>query len=359
MSPVSATYWRGIADGSDRRPAARLLILLLAIPSLLYGCILRLRACCYQLGIFATRRLPLPVISIGNITVGGTGKTPVTLLTARMLMERGLKVAVLSRGYGGSLEGQTAVVSDGRSILLTPEQCGDEPVLLARSLPGLLVVIGSDRYRAGLLAREQLDPDIFLLDDGFQHLRLHRDLNILLLDYRRPFGNGFTLPAGLMREPSSAAMRADLLILTRCTGDATAAVPCLPVCRSIHRLSSFNRLADNAALDAAMLGQTRVAAFAGIADPTAFYSNLEQLGIRPVATLSLPDHEPYGRDTLERVNLLARSSKADWLLTTEKDGVKLKLADTDPGVCVVTARLEIVLEDETPLRQALDRVIKA
>ncbi len=359
MNPLPATYWRDIANGSDRSPAARFFTLLLTLPSLLYGCILRLRACCYRLGIFATRHLPRPVISIGNITVGGTGKTPVTVLIARMLMERGLKVAVLSRGYGGSLEGQTAVVSDGSSLLLTPDQCGDEPVLLARSLPGLLVVIGSDRYQAGLLACEQLDPDIFLLDDGFQHLRLHRDLDILLLDYRRPFGNGLALPAGLMREPSSAAQRADLLILTRCTDDATVTVPCLPVCRSTHRLSSFRRLADNATLDAATLGQTRVAAFAGIADPAAFFSNLEQLGIRPVATLSLPDHEPYGRETLEKLNQLARSSKADWLLTTEKDGVKLGLPDTDMSARIVTARLEIVLEDEVPLRQALDRIIRA
>lgn len=348
-----------MASGNDRRPAAVIFFLLLVIPALLYSLALRLRAMLYLFGLLKIRRLSKPVISVGNITVGGTGKTPVTAMIAGMLMERGLKVAVLSRGYGGSLEGQTAVVSDGRSILLTPDQCGDEPALLARSLPGLRVVIGSDRYRAGLLAIEQLAPDIFLLDDGFQHLRLHRDLNILLLDCRRPFGNGFALPAGLMREPSSAAKRADLLILTRCTDDATVSVPCLPICRSTHSLSSFKRLADNATLDAATLSQTRVAAFAGIADPAAFFSNLEQLGIRPVATLSLPDHEHYGMETLEKLNLLASSSKTDWLLTTEKDGVKLSATDELLYKHIVTARLEIALEDEVPLRQALDRVIRA
>jgi len=358
MNHVAARYWRGIANGNNSSPAARLLILLLILPSLLYGCILHLRACCYRLGIFATRRLPRPVISIGNLTVGGTGKTPVTELIARRLMERGLRVAVLSRGYGGSLEGRTAVVSDGRSLLSTPDQCGDEPVLLARSLPGLMVVIGADRYQAGLLACEQLNPDVFLLDDGFQHLRLQRDLNILLLDCRHPFGNGLPLPAGLMREPSVAARRADLLILTRCIEDESPAVPCLPVCRSTHRLSSFRRLADNTALDAATLAGARVAAFAGIADPAAFFCSLEQSGIRPVATLSLPDHEPYNRKTMEKLSLLAGSSRADWLLTTEKDGVKLELADTDLSARVVTAKLKIVFEDEVLLRQALDRVTK-
>jgi tetraacyldisaccharide 4'-kinase len=145
----------------------------------------------YRIGILETRKLPRLVISIGNIAVGGTGKTPVTAHLARLIMAQGLKVAVLSRGYGGTLEGQTAIVSDGREITLSADQCGDEPFLLAKSVPGLAVVIGSDRYAAGQLALKGFDTDIFLLDDGFQHLRLHRDLNILLLDCSRPFGNGW------------------------------------------------------------------------------------------------------------------------------------------------------------------------
>ena len=164
------------------------------------------------------------MVSIGNITVGGTGKTPVTAYIARFLLAQGYRVAVLSRGYGGSLEGQTCVVSDGLTIMLSAVECGDEPYLLASTVPGLMVVIGTDRYAAGQLAIEQLAPDIFLLDDGFQHLRLHRDLNILLQDFSRPFGNGLTLPAGILREPSSAASRADLVIFTRAPKGATIPV---------------------------------------------------------------------------------------------------------------------------------------
>ena len=156
------------------------------------------------------------MISVGNITVGGTGKTPATAFIARLLIGRGLKVAVLSRGYGGSMEGETAIVADGRTILLDAGQCGDEPYLLAATVPGLMVVMGADRYSAGMLAMERLSPDIFLLDDGFQHLRLRRDLDILLVDWARPFGNGRTLPAGLLREPLSAVQRADLVVYTRC-----------------------------------------------------------------------------------------------------------------------------------------------
>ncbi len=198
------TYWRGLASGSRTGLIDNLVLLLLTPFAWLYSLALRLRALLYRSGILKTHRLPRPVISIGNITVGGTGKTPVTAYIARFLLAQGYRVAVLSRGYGGSLEGQTCVVSDGATIMLSARECGDEPYLLASTVPGLMVVIGTDRYAAGQLAMQQLSPDIFLLDDGFQHLRLHRDLNILLLDFSRPFGNGLTLPAGILREPLSA-----------------------------------------------------------------------------------------------------------------------------------------------------------
>ena len=184
---------------------------------------MRLRALFYEIGIFRVKRLPLPVISVGNITMGGTGKTPTVILIARELMARGKRVAVLTRGYGGSLEGETRIVSDGEKLFLSPAEAGDEPCLLASSLPGLMVVMGSDRYRAGCLALKELSPDCFILDDGFQHQRLGRDLDILLLDGTAPFNNGWTLPAGFLREPISAVSRADLVILTRCTeADITA-----------------------------------------------------------------------------------------------------------------------------------------
>lgn len=352
-------YWRSMASGKNRSLTAHLLQLVLLPAAIIYGAVLWLRPFLYRLHMLKTRHLPRPVIAIGNITVGGTGKTPFTILLARMLMEQGLKVAVLSRGYGGNLKAECAVVSDGNSILLSAKQCGDEPYLLARSLPGLAVLIGADRYQAGLLAMEKLQPDVFLLDDGFQHIRLHRNLNILLLDCQQPFGNGFTLPAGLLREPVGATKRADLLVLTRCTNNQTThkLLPALPCCYSSHQLTSFHRLDDDTNVDLAVLMQAKTAAFAGIAEPAGFFNALKSKGINLVDTLALPDHEPYNTKTVALLQQLQKSSAANWLLTTDKDAVKLYNLDKELRDRIVTARLTIVLEDETELKKALRRVL--
>lgn len=355
---TGAVWWRGMADGSNRSAAAFALKLLLAPLAFLYGTILRIRALLYRTGILATRRLPCPVISIGNLTVGGTGKTPLTILLARELQQRGKRVAVLSRGYGGSLEGQVAVVSDGASLLLGPGQAGDEPCLLARSVAGLIVVIGSDRYQAGLVALERFRPDVLLLDDGFQHIRLYRDLNILLLDATRPFGNGWTVPLGMLREPRTALQRADLALFTRCRGAETLPVLALPAGRSYHRLTSFQLVATGGAVPLEQLQQGRVAAFAGIAEPSAFFESLRQVAIEPVATLSLSDHEPYHAAALQQLEALVASAGPDWLITTEKDGIKLQQGEYAWSSRLVTARLEVQLEDRELLARTLDKLFQ-
>jgi tetraacyldisaccharide 4'-kinase len=200
-------YFRDLWSGKRHGPADRLLLALLTILSFPYEQVVRLRAWAYRSGVLSSRRLPRPVISVGNLTVGGTGKTPAVAMLAKYFISRGKRAVVLSRGYGGTLRGGLGIVSDGTNLLLTPGEGGDEPYLLATTVSGLAVVVGADRYRAGLFAMERLAPDIFILDDGFQHLRLDRDLNILLLDNGQPFGNGKTLPAGLLREPRSAVQR--------------------------------------------------------------------------------------------------------------------------------------------------------
>jgi len=351
MSRYATELWHGQRNGL----LERLLTSLLLLPSCVYGLVMWLRAWCYRSGVYKARRLPRPVISVGNLTVGGTGKTPVTAWIARQLLEQGLQVAVLSRGYGGSLEGQVAVVADGRKLLLTPDQCGDEPYLLASTIPGLMVVIGSDRYRAGQLAMERLRPDVFLLDDGFQHLRLQRDLNILLMDCRRPLGNGRLLPAGPLREPASAIKRADCVIYTRCTAiDAPATIDLqAPHCFARHRIASFRRLSDDTELQVEQLQSGEVVAFAGIADPQAFFDGLQLLGLELSAALGLADHEAYGNATRASLERLIQDTGATWLLTTEKDGVKLRQLAPDWLPLVVTARLELVFDDDTPLREAV------
>ena len=240
MTPAAERYFRELLDGSRRGIIDRLIFALLVIISVPYGIVIRLRALAYALVAVPSHTLPRPVISVGNLTVGGTGKTPAVAMLARHFIARGKKVAVLSRGYGGALRGREALVSDGETIFLSAVEAGDEPFLLASSVPGLAVVVGSDRYGAGLRALERLAPDIFILDDGFQHLRLRRDLNILLLDSSRPFGNERVLPAGLLREPQSAGNRADLIIYTRSSeGGEPDHFPGKPACRAFHHLAGI------------------------------------------------------------------------------------------------------------------------
>lgn len=343
--------WQGQRNG----PFDRLMVLLLLLPSYVYGAVMLLRAWCYKYGVCKVRRLPRPVISVGNLTVGGTGKTPVTAWIARQLLEQGLQVAVLSRGYGGSLEGQVAVVADGQNLLLTPVQCGDEPYLLASTIPGLMVVIGSDRYQAGQLAMERLRPDVFLLDDGFQHLRLQRDLDILLMDCRRPLGNGRVLPAGPLREPAAACQRAGVVVYTRCAAtDAPATVDQrVPQFFARHRIASFRRLTDGAELALEQLQGDKVAAFAGIAGPQGFFDGLRQRGLELSATLGLADHEVYGSATIARLERFIHEADPAFLLTTEKDGVKLRQLAPDWLPRVVAARLELLFDDECALREAV------
>jgi tetraacyldisaccharide 4'-kinase len=272
-------------------------------------------------------------------------------------MRRGKTVAVLSRGYGGSAAGALRVVSDGKELLLPPEEAGDEPCLLAARLPGLQVVIGADRYRAGLYALERLKPDLVIMDDGFQHLRLKRDLNILLLDAGNPLAGGWTIPAGMLREPPAAAHRADLVIYTRCSeAGAPDLFPDRPSCWTKHQFSGIVPLADGDLLSLEIPAGERVMAFAGIADPEAFYSGLERAGVPLVTTLSFADHAPYGEEELAAIMRLKSAARASVLLTTQKDAVKLARHAAELSGCYAVV-LELAFEDTAPLEAALERVL--
>ncbi|HEX9022537.1 MAG TPA: tetraacyldisaccharide 4'-kinase [Geobacteraceae bacterium] len=349
-------YFRALWDGRRNTATDRLFLSLLTPLSLSYAAALKLRAGAYRAGIFRSYRLPRPVVAVGNLTVGGTGKTPMTAYLARWFMERGKRVAILSRGYGGSLEGETRIVSDGRAILLTPDEAGDEPYLLASSLPGVMAVIGPDRYRAGCLALEQLEPDIFILDDGFQHLRLERDLNILLLDCGRPFGNGRTVPAGELREPVAAAGRADLIIFTRCSGEGPSLSPDKPWCATFHRLTGAVSVAGGETRPFAEMEGLKGLAFAGIAEPAYFFASLAREGLRLVTSRAFPDHCRYGEEEIAILCRLREECRADYLITTQKDAVKLTphLEKLGP---VYAAGLELELADAGPLTSALEKLL--
>ncbi|MBC7962527.1 MAG: tetraacyldisaccharide 4'-kinase [Steroidobacteraceae bacterium] len=360
MTDSFSAYWRDLANGNRTSARDRLLILCLMPFSLTYSFIQRLRAIFYRIGMLRSRRLPRPVVSIGNITVGGTGKTPVTAHIARWLLQRGYRVVVLSRGYGGSLEGQTVVVSDGATIMMSPRECGDEPFLLASTVPGVMVVIGSDRYAAGLLAIQQLAPDLFLLDDGFQHLRLQRDLNILLMDHRHPYGNGWTLPAGLLREPLRAVQRADLIIHTRCPQDAPAVALAgnIPSCNARHRIIDLLPLSGGNPTPLPSPDTRKVLAFAGIAEPTLFFDELRSLGLDLVHTLRFPDHTTYAEAEVTAILDAMNQYGAEVAITTEKDGVKLKGLADDIGGRILLAHLELVIDEPAPLLNSLRNLLQ-
>ncbi|HEY5512331.1 MAG TPA: tetraacyldisaccharide 4'-kinase [Geomonas sp.] len=357
MKLPSEQYFRELVDGKRHGVPDRLLLASLRALAPVYALLLRLRAAAYRHGVLPSHRLPVPVISVGNLVLGGTGKTPMVAWLAGYLVARGKRVAVLSRGYGGSAEGEPRIVSDGSRMLLTPEQSGDEPFLLAQKVPGLMVVTGADRYRAGLLALRELKPDICILDDGFQHLRLRRDLDILLLDAARPFANGRTLPAGFLRESVAAAARADLVVYTRCSpGVRPDLFTGKPSCRTSHQLAGMVPLGGGERAGFELAKGARVTAFSGIADPGAFFDLLEEQGVRLTATLAFADHASYGEPEIAAICRLRDASRSTLLITTEKDAVKLAPFVQRIGPCFAVI-LELGCDDSAPLQAALEKLL--
>ncbi len=273
-------------------------------------------------------RVPAMTISAGNLSVGGTGKTPVVIAICRYLQSQGFRVAVLSRGYGGTMSHAGGVVSDGAHIFATSAQAGDEPLLIARKLPGVVVLVGKDRRKTARQATEQFGCDVLVLDDGFQYWQLHRDVDLVLLDGERPFGNGWTLPAGILREPVEHLRRADALLVqgegALCT-ILTQMSPFTP-CFTWQKLAEGIRQLHHADAHwrADLLSGKRVYALAAIASFESFQQTLTQLGAQVVGTRSLPDHHRYSPEDVLEAQRLARECGAEVIVVTEKDAVKLE-----------------------------------
>ena len=228
----------------------------------------------YRLGVFPSRKLECRVISVGNLTLGGTGKTPFVIMIAEILRGNGLKPAILSRGYGGRSDHSINVVCDGRQTFLSPDWVGDEAVMMAEKLKNIPILTGPDRYQTGRYALEHFGVDTLILDDGFQHLALKRDLDILLIDHSRPLGNGHLFPAGELREPAIETRRADIVCFSRYSGGPinfdTRLLGTIPQVKTNLRLDSLVRMNDDEVLDAEILKNEQVAAFCGIAQPEGF-----------------------------------------------------------------------------------------
>jgi tetraacyldisaccharide 4'-kinase len=317
-----------------------------------YRGLLGIRNALYAAGALKSRRLPCPVIAVGNLTLGGSGKTPAVELAVQTLRQAGIQPAIVSRGYGRNSSG-IQVVSDRESLRLDPRASGDEPFLLARRLPGVPVVVGPNRYAAGRLCLERFAVQALVLDDAFQHRTLQKDLEVLLLNGRAPWGNGRLFPLGVLREPLAALRRAHLVVVTRAQGPA-AFEEILAVIRRHNQASPVVageyepvecwEVHASGTVGPEALGGRRLAAFAGIAYPQDFRRTVEQVGVELTRFLEFPDHHWYGEEDVIHLAREAERSGAEGLVTTEKDWARLSTL-SPPPLPLWVLRIRLTLGD--------------
>lgn len=359
---------------------ATLLRALLHALSLLYARIVQLRLYFYRRRIFRERTLGCLVISIGNLTVGGTGKTPIVEKFAKALRAGGRRVAILSRGYKsvsptrrtlwqkirGIDPNPPRVVSDGNALLLDSLTAGDEPYMLAQNLPDVSVIVDKNRVKSGLFAIKELKADTLLLDDGLQYLHLKHRLDIVLIDRQAPFGNEFLLPRGTLREPPRNLRRASYIFITKSSGQSNDEL--------IRRIRRYNRTAEiiecahrplylqnittgeQSPLDA--LRDTYIGAISGIAAPESFENALRHLGAKLEIATRYADHHRFTRAEIDR--FITRCIRRDlaMIVTTEKDAVRFPRIEK-PEVPMYFLRVEIeILTGHETWEQCVARICK-
>jgi tetraacyldisaccharide 4'-kinase len=356
-----------LLSGEDRSLGARALRTLLTPISALHYLGLKIYLLPYRLGLRKRFCLPVPVIAIGNLTSGGTGKTPMAALIGRMLREDNKRVVLLSRGHGGTHErlGGAQIVSRGDGeILLTPEIAGDEPILLAKLLPDVPIIVGRDRRVSGRLALAEFAPEVILLDDALQFWQLERDLDIVLLDAKKPFDNGYLLPRGLLREPPSHLNRAGIVVITRSDQVSELALAALKaraallapkalILTAIHAPQHWIDVQSGAIFGIVLSDETPVVAFSGIADGAAFLHSIKPFGVQPIFYCDFGDHHAYNRE--EAIALVQRAPEAVFV-TTEKDVVKLKTLWPENGPRLLALRIAMQVEERAALQVALRRI---
>lgn len=271
-------------------------------------------------------RLSVPVVCVGNISCGGTGKTPAVISIARHLTRQNIRVAILSRGHGGRFDGDYAVVSDNTQLLLTPDQSGDEPYLISQSLPGVPMIVGRDRRVTGQVAIDRFKPQILLLDDGFQYYQLQRDLDIVLLNGADPFEGGWLLPAGNLREPVGHVRRADALVLTGVEGQTMCSNSLgrfgLPQFSAVRKATQLQSSSGDTH-DVQWLKNLAVGCFSGLGHPEQFEQSLVQSGADVRKSWRLDDHAAITQAQLQQFWQQAQQAGCQALICTQKDMVKL------------------------------------
>jgi tetraacyldisaccharide 4'-kinase len=350
--------------------------LALAPLGMVYGALARARLRLYRAGFLKSESVGAPVVSVGNLTTGGTGKTPLVEWVARALARDGLRACVLTRGYGRADESRRVVASDGARVLAEVAACGDEPRLLAERLLGAAAVVcDGDRVGAARWARAELGAEVFVLDDGFQHLRIRRDLDLVTLDATNPWGGGHMLPRGRLREPASGLARADCVVITRAelaanlgelraevarvSGGGAAVITSRLRTRGLTPLGGFEveSRVDRTLKPGVDTVGSPVAAFCAVGNPRAFFEHLRRDGFELCHARAFPDHHAYARADAEAVSREARRCGARALLTTAKDAVKLRGLDFALPCYVVETELEF--EDEERLRDLLRGALAA
>jgi tetraacyldisaccharide 4'-kinase len=333
-------YLYKLVHGEKSGATATFLLWLLRFMSFVYGIGVFVKLGLYKYGILRQHKLACRVISLGNITVGGTGKTPTALRLAAIIRDMGYRVVILNRGYRAAWRGSVGLVSDGRRIFMTVDEAGDEAYLLAKNLPGVAVVIGKNRTITGDYAVNNLKAEVIILDDGYQHWQLARDLDIVLIDTINVFGNNFLLPRGTLREPLTNLERADAVLLTKVdqsTDDARDAIrdtlalynDRALIVESIHNPRNFIEIEDwykgvrpeTVALEA--IRGRRVLAFSAIGNPSSFEQTINDTGADVVDAVRFPDHHDYTMAEMQEVMQKAVDNEVCALVTTEKDAVKI------------------------------------
>jgi tetraacyldisaccharide 4'-kinase len=340
----------------------RLSWMVLAPLSVAYRGILAARSAWWQRN---ARTPPLPTVSVGNLTIGGNGKTPFTLFLAARLRQCGLRVGIVSRGYGGQDSRNPRLVSDGSRLMMTPREAGDEPVMMAKSFDGPLAVARRRIDAMKLLANQAL-ADTVVLDDGFQHVRLRRDFDLVLINQSTGLGNGWLLPAGPLREPATAMQRADMVVLLESSGAADSSIESFardlmhgkPVLRARLKPSSLIYSDHGNWHEAPLrLDRRRVVAVSGIANCAGFHATIRALGANLLRTFDYPDHYDYRRSDWN--NIVAAARLAEMVVTTEKDLVKLeRFSGLERPLYALRLKVTMEARDEIQLLTSITKRIQ-
>jgi len=352
-------YYLSILSGQQRGIIAAIVKSTLSAFTLPYLAVLNTRNTLYKKGIVRSSRLPVKVISIGNITTGGTGKTPLVEFSVKYLSGSGRKVAVLSRGYGGDNSSQEG---DG--------MVNDECLTLIENLQDVPVLAGRDRVKSGEKAINDFGVNCVVLDDGFQHLRLKRDLDVVVIDALNPFGGENLIPRGSLREPLQNLERADLFIISHCDQGNEQIIRSIykkldqinhsaSVCESIHRPVHFDTIADGSILELEWLKGKRVYALSAIGNPESFSNTLKGLGADLIKHRVFQDHHVYTEEEIEDVISAAQLLGADAIVVTQKDIVKIRKMNIK-NANILSLRIEIEITRGVDLyKAAIDRVFKS